>query len=406
MTGEANMTNASATGRRSTSSLASIVVRSYNYGQFLRHAIDSALAQTYAPLEVVVVDDGSTDDSVEIILSYGQRITPVIQKNGGMAAALEAGFRATRGEVIVFLDSDDVLLPEALAEAVPLFADDTITKVHWQVAEIDAAGTLTGRVIPKTLPSGNLKADLIARGPTSADGPAMSGNAWARTFLEQVLPIPGPPGTLYADSYLHMTAALAGTVGAIHKPMTQYRWHGENSFSALSRLERLHKTIPMYHRRCRILTGALRELGISADPSQWKDGNEHYESMIRSRRFLEDLAALVPPGATYILVDEGASRRVALLSGRRALRFESQWGGHRGRPDDDEGALAELSRLRNAGAEMIVFVKPALWWLKSYPLLKTQLDRDCVCDVANDAIVAFTFTEKSGALQPLNQSTG
>ena len=79
------------------SPLVTIVVNNYNYARFLAEAIDSALAQTYAALEVVVVDDGSTDESREIIAQYGGRVIPVLKDNGGQASAFNAGFAAARG---------------------------------------------------------------------------------------------------------------------------------------------------------------------------------------------------------------------------------------------------------------------------------------------------------------------
>ena len=69
----------------------SIIISNYNYGRFLSAAIDSALAQTYQTVEVIVVDDGSTDNSREVIESYGDRITALFQKNGKQAAALNYG---------------------------------------------------------------------------------------------------------------------------------------------------------------------------------------------------------------------------------------------------------------------------------------------------------------------------
>src|SRR2546427_6650222 len=98
--------------------LASIIVNNYNYGRFLREAVDSALNQTYRNTEVIVVDDGSTDDSREIIADYRNLILPVMKQNGGQTSALNEGFSRSRGEVVIFLDSDDTLFPRALENAV------------------------------------------------------------------------------------------------------------------------------------------------------------------------------------------------------------------------------------------------------------------------------------------------
>ncbi len=89
--------------------LVSIIINNYNYARYLATAIDSALAQTWHPLEVIVVDDGSTDDSWAVIERYGERVHAIRQANGGQGAAYNAGFAASRGEWVIFLDSDDVL---------------------------------------------------------------------------------------------------------------------------------------------------------------------------------------------------------------------------------------------------------------------------------------------------------
>src|SRR5205085_8851297 len=95
--------------------LVSIVVTNYNYARYLERAVDSALRQTYRPLEVIVVDDGSTDESRTVIAGYGDRVRPVLRSNGGNAAAYNSGFAASRGDILLFLDADDALYPQAAA---------------------------------------------------------------------------------------------------------------------------------------------------------------------------------------------------------------------------------------------------------------------------------------------------
>src|SRR6266511_5584832 len=147
---------------------ASIVISNYNYGRFLREAIDSALGQTYANTEVIVVDDGSTDESREIIASYGQRITSVLKKNGGQASAFNAGFAVSRGDVILFLDADDMLLPTAVERAVLLFDSPEVAKVHWPLWVVDAQSTKNGQLFPGTkLAEGDLREVIVRNGPSN-----------------------------------------------------------------------------------------------------------------------------------------------------------------------------------------------------------------------------------------------
>jgi glycosyltransferase involved in cell wall biosynthesis len=90
----------------------SIVVPCFNHGRFLAEAIDSARRQTWRPTEIVVVDDGSRDDSAAVAAAYSD-VRLISQANQGLAAARNTGLRASRGEFVIFLDADDRLLPEA-----------------------------------------------------------------------------------------------------------------------------------------------------------------------------------------------------------------------------------------------------------------------------------------------------
>src|ERR1700687_3666959 len=104
--------------------LVSILMSNYNYGQYISEAVESVLRQTYARLELVVCDDGSTDRSCEVIEAYrrqDRRIILICKHNGGQASGYNAAFRASRGEVVCFLDSDDVCLPTKIERIVKAF---------------------------------------------------------------------------------------------------------------------------------------------------------------------------------------------------------------------------------------------------------------------------------------------
>src|SRR6266536_2227251 len=126
----------------------SIIIDSYNYARFLREAIESALGQTYENAEVIVVDDGSTDESPEIVRSYGSRVRAILKENEGQASALNVGFGVCSGDVIVFLDCDDVLDADAAGKIAREFRDAD-AKVHWKVKVIGEDGRGTGRLNPE-----------------------------------------------------------------------------------------------------------------------------------------------------------------------------------------------------------------------------------------------------------------
>ena len=99
----------------------SVVIPAYNYARYLPRALDSALAQEYKNVEVIVVDDGSTDNTAEVVAAYGDRVRYIYQKNAGLPAARNTGIKAAGFEYVGFLDADDEWLPSMLARAIEAF---------------------------------------------------------------------------------------------------------------------------------------------------------------------------------------------------------------------------------------------------------------------------------------------
>ena len=107
----------------------SVIVPTYNSARYLPEAIDSVLGQTYRDFEIIVVDDGSTDNTQGVLARYAEQIRVVRQSNQGSAAARNAGILAARGEFIAFLDADDLWLPQKLERQMPLF--DERPEIGW-----------------------------------------------------------------------------------------------------------------------------------------------------------------------------------------------------------------------------------------------------------------------------------
>ncbi len=235
--------------------LVSIIITSYNYGSFLRDSIDSALNQRHKDTEVIVVDDGSTDNSREIIAGYRERITAVMKENGGQGSAFNAGFSVSRGDVVIFLDSDDKLSGEAVEEIVKVWRDD-LSKVHYRLRTIDCEGKAFDNYCPPLLlplGSGDLRSRITTQGVYRTS--PTSGNAFGRSFLSAVLPIPEGEWRLCPDAYLHALAPFYGMIAAIEKPLGYYRVHGSNASAALKRksyTERLEEEID-FRNKCKAL---------------------------------------------------------------------------------------------------------------------------------------------------------
>ena len=210
--------------------LVSIIINNYNYDRFLAEAIDSALNQTYAQTEVIVVDDGSTDKSREIVAGYGDRIMPILQENGKQAAALNSGFAASRGDIILFLDSDDYLLPIAIDRIVAAFKPG-VGKVHYRLQVVDIESKPSGAFIPTTtmkLATGEVWRQLVeTSGYVST---CMSGNAYSRVALTNIFPIPDDYKTT-ADDYLMISTPFYGEVIGIEDSLAAYRIHDSNQWA-------------------------------------------------------------------------------------------------------------------------------------------------------------------------------
>ncbi|HUO04946.1 MAG TPA: glycosyltransferase family A protein [Candidatus Binataceae bacterium] len=211
-----------------TGPLVSIVVGNFNYARFLNAAIDSALGQTYRRVEVIVVDDGSSDNSREIIAAYGKRIVPVIKAEGGHASALNSGFRASHGDIVIFLDSDDMLLKEAAEEVVRAWRPG-VAKVQFVLDQIDAQGRPLGIAVPYTpaaMPDGDLRERILSEGGYVT--PPTSGNAFSRPALEQLMPLAESQWFLAANTSLEVLAPFFGDVVSIRRTLGLYRVHGAN----------------------------------------------------------------------------------------------------------------------------------------------------------------------------------
>jgi glycosyltransferase involved in cell wall biosynthesis len=254
----------------------SIIINNYNYGRFLARAIDSALGQEDCPVEVIVVDDGSTDLSRVVIAGYGDRILPILKPNGGQASALNAGFAACHGDVVIFLDADDVLLPHAARKmSAPFAARRNLSKVQCRMAYIDAAGARIG-IKPsghQPMPGGDLRRQALAF-PDDLHWMPTSGNAFAARVLHRIFPIPQEPFRILADFYLCHTAALFGPLLSIDDVCACYRVHGHNNHERARPaidLPWIRQAITHWDRTHASMKAFADELNLSGRPESPRD---------------------------------------------------------------------------------------------------------------------------------------
>jgi glycosyltransferase involved in cell wall biosynthesis len=339
----------------------SVVVDNHNYEHFLRDAIDSALAQEHPDAEVIVVDDGSTDGSRGVIAEYGEDVRPVLKEQGGQASALNAGFRASTGDAVIFLDADDTLLPGAVTEIARLFSDPGVVKVHWPLWEIDSEGRRTASVRPRgSLPAGDVSG-LLHHTPEYLT-PPQSGTAWSRSFLEAVLPLPEQGlESGGSDIFLSIQAVAFGELRAAAEPLGEYRLHSASQWTARDFEERVELGIRCYDISIDALEQHCRRMGLPADAEGWRRRSWFY----RVRAVAADIDALIGSDVPFVLVDDD-NLGMRPTPGRRPIPFLERDGNWWGPPADDGTAIAELERLREAGARFLVFAWTAFWWLDYY----------------------------------------
>src|SRR5262245_53694663 len=126
----------------------SVIIANYNYLDFVGAAIESALAVDWPNKEVIVVDDASTDDSKTVIASFRDRIAAYFRPKSHQLGAHIFGFEQSIGEVIIFLDADDLLEPDVMREVAKVWRPG-VSKVQYRMNLIDAAGTQSGTAIPQ-----------------------------------------------------------------------------------------------------------------------------------------------------------------------------------------------------------------------------------------------------------------
>jgi hypothetical protein len=249
-----------------------VVIDNYNYGRFLGDAIASARAQTHPAVNLIVVDDGSTDDSRQLLEGLDDGVTVVLKENGGQASALNAGLERCSGDVVVFLDADDLLKPEAAARIAAAFAGpEPPARVQFRMDVIDAAGEPTGELKPFAhlpMPSGDLRREELSYSfdlgwmPTSA-------NAFRADVLQRICPIPEGDYRILADWYLVHLSTLLGRIVSIDEVCASYRVHGENNFeheSAELNLDRLRNNIRLARPTEESLARLADEVGLQRPP--------------------------------------------------------------------------------------------------------------------------------------------
>ncbi len=212
----------------------SVLIPTHDYARYLDEAIDSALAQTYTPLEVIVIDDGSTDATAEVLARYGDRIRTLRQPNLGVSAARNAGIAAAQGDYLAFLDSDDLWLPRKLERQMARFAADSALGLVHCGLETFGSATSTRQVLQGL--EGWVWQEMLRLDRGVIVGPGSS-VVVPRRVAEEIGGF--DPRLLPAEDWdFCYRIALRYEVGYVGEVLVRYRQHGGGIHLDIRRFER------------------------------------------------------------------------------------------------------------------------------------------------------------------------
>jgi glycosyltransferase involved in cell wall biosynthesis len=209
-----------------------VVILNYNYAHYVSQAIESVLDQSSPFDEIYVVDDGSTDNSLEVIRRYTPQITILAKPNGGMMSAAFAGLEKITTEYVYILDSDDFVSPHFVEKIMPHLLNSPV-KLHCQLVGVDDAGKLFDSIFPSYPPGYNTEQMLEDNENIGFYiCPPQSGNIYRRDYLQRVNFSSLLPNQV-VDGAPALSAPYFGCVVTIEEPLAYYRSHG-NSMSSWS----------------------------------------------------------------------------------------------------------------------------------------------------------------------------
>ena len=273
--------------------LITVLITTYNYGRFIKQAIDSVLAQEFPhdQVQVVVVDDGSTDETAERVREYGSRIEYFYQSNGGQASALNLGMSKARGEIVALLDADDVFLPGKLAHVAEAFQRNPALGMAYHRLREWHVQTNESREWPFVPISGDFREtpDYFL----SYYAQPASALAFRRTAMSPLLPIPETIRML-GDCFLASLIPLLSPIVALPEDLALYRIHGSNSYSsgeAQMSIETGKRRLQMYQILINALESWLWDAGYTREQLLVRVFLDHWRFAFQAEEF-----AIRPPG--------------------------------------------------------------------------------------------------------------
>lgn len=217
----------------------SVIIPNYNYADFIGGTINSVLNQTEKVDEIIVVDDGSTDNSRSVIESFGDKVIPVFQENSGQASAISMGFSKATGDIICLLDSDDFFFPDKVAIIKKMYGDDQDTNwVFHDLVEIDGKVIPTQSSIgynPTFMKSIDERGNMVS-GKIYYDAPATSGLTFRKSFINALFPLPSAQSIYISDHYIKFYCLAMSKGAHLNQNLGGQLIHGDNLYTGTKQM--------------------------------------------------------------------------------------------------------------------------------------------------------------------------
>ena len=354
----------------------SIITPSFNQAKFLEQTIRSVLLQGYPNLEYIIIDGGSTDDSVEIIRKYEQHLAYwVSEPDRGQSHAINKGLEKSTGEIVAWLNSDDYYTP------------DTLDLVAKELSTASGHFALVGHCLkvfsdntPLWICRGHFES--LSRLLEFWNGYSMPQSSifWRREVFNRI-------GFLNEDHHYIMDFDYWVRIAShynfrnIDKVLSHATHHenaktGDNYQTYYSHLRKWSET---YWGTIPGIDGNALKASLS----------EYDKFRSKVSAAINEICTVIPAASDFILVDEDQWETNDFIFGRRRIPFTEKNGTYNGIPSDGVTALAELIRLKNEGVNFIVFTWATFWWLKCFSNLSDYLTYDCNCRLKNPHLIIY-----------------
>jgi len=272
--------------------LVSVIINNYNYGHFVGEAISSVLRQSYGRIELIVVDDGSSDNSKAVIEGYGDEIVAVFKANEGQASAFNAGFAKSSGEIVCLLDADDLFLPNKVEKIVGAYADKATAWCIHPLQSVDATARPVAGPPDVRYATGryDFRSQYLRGRPVFWAAPT-SGLTFRRSLLTKLLPMPQYI-RITSDNFLTFSTPAFAPGYYISECLSLQRIHGANAYTAkedsllkasvqMSIAKGLHESFPELRR-------LASRLFANAAAAKWTAGSEFQEVARELKQYLQN----------------------------------------------------------------------------------------------------------------------